>query len=124
MGQQLQFGCPGVFIGTSSWKYRVGWARFMTAPIMNIGANSPDRFNRECLREYAEVSKPSALMRVLHVSKSAILERMVNQTPDDFCLAEVRTLSRSRNTQSWIDSAAGRKANEKFLNAPVREGVS
>jgi len=46
----------GIFIGTSSWKYR-GWLGWLYARdrYLTRGKFSEARFERECLREYAEV---------------------------------------------------------------------
>ena len=51
-------GSKGVFIGTSSWKYR-GWRGLLydEARYVYRGRLAESRFERNCLDEYAEVFK-------------------------------------------------------------------
>jgi hypothetical protein len=76
----------GVFVGASSWKYP-GWCGFIydRDRYEYRGKFAETRFQRDCLREYAEVFKAvcvGAADDTLHTQQH--LEATVSQTPDDF----------------------------------------
>src|SRR3954452_13529576 len=79
----------GVYIGTSSWKYE-GWCGSLYTPARYEyrGKFAPTRFNRDCLREYAEVFKTVCVDAAYYAFPSQkYLEGLVQQTPDDFLFA-------------------------------------
>src|SRR2546427_10883954 len=67
-----ELAAKGVFIGTSSWKYE-GWFGQLYTPARYEyrGKVAKTRFQRDCLSEYAEVSKRFAWMRRITTSRVA-----------------------------------------------------
>ena len=118
-----QLAAKGVFIGTSSWKY-AGWRgqlydgeRYVTR-----GKFSESRFNRDCLAEYAEVSKTVCVDAAYYkFPDHRYLEGMVSQVPADFQFAfkvtDEITVKRFTNLPRFGLRAG--KPNENFLNADL-----
>jgi len=76
----------GVFIGTSSWKYE-GWfgQLFTPARYEYRGKVAKTRFERDCLREYAEVFKTVSVDAAYYTFPSEkYLNGLADQVPDDF----------------------------------------
>lgn len=110
-------------MGTSSWKYQ-GWFGMLYERDRYIykGKFAESRFNRECLREYAEVFKTVCVDAAYYNFPSQqYLEGMVNQTPDDFLFAlkvtDAITIKKFPKLKRFGDQAG--KANENFLNAEL-----
>src|SRR5690348_8347166 len=79
----------GVFIGTSSWKYP-GWCGTLYDPQRYEwrGKFVESRFNRNCVREYAEVFKTVCVDAAYYSFPTrTYLESMAHQVPDDFQFA-------------------------------------
>ena len=68
----------GVFIGTSSWKYE-GWFGQLYTPTRYEyrGKVAKTRFERDCLREYAEVFKTVSVDAAYYTFPSAEISRRV-----------------------------------------------
>src|ERR1043166_4180575 len=76
----------GVFLGTSSWKY-TGWLGQLYHPALYEyrGKISKARFERECLREYAEVFKTVCVDAAYYdFPRREYLQGLADQVPDDF----------------------------------------
>ena len=113
----------GVFIGTSSWKYP-GWNGMLYTPSRYEyrGKFAQTRFNRESLREYAEVFKTVCVDAAYYNFPSQqYLEGMVNQTPDDFMfglkVTDAITIKKFPKLDRFGEQAG--KPNENFLNAEL-----
>jgi uncharacterized protein YecE (DUF72 family) len=118
-----ELAAAGVFIGTSSWKYQ-GWLSTLYdgARYEYRGKFAQTRFNRECLREYAEVFKTVCVDAAYYTFPSQqYLERMVNQTPDDFVfglkVTDAITIKKFPKLDRFGDQAG--KSNENYLNAEL-----
>jgi hypothetical protein len=62
----------GVYVGTSSWKYPGCFGQIYNRDRYEYrGKFAQTRFNRDCLWEYAEVSKPFASMRLITISPAS-----------------------------------------------------
>ncbi len=116
-------GVQGVYIGTSSWKYP-GWCGKLYDPgrYEYRGKFAPTRFERDCLTEYAEVFKTVCVDAAYHsFPRPHPLERLANQTPDDFVfglkVTDTVTTKRFANLERFGRQAG--KPNENFLNAAL-----
>jgi uncharacterized protein YecE (DUF72 family) len=121
--QVTDLAVPGVFIGTSSWKYP-GWCGtiYDRERYQWRGQFSQSRFNRESLTEYAQVFKTVCVDAAYYNFPSQqYLEGMVNQTPDDFVfgfkVTDAITIKKFPNLARFGDQAG--KPNENFLNAEL-----
>jgi uncharacterized protein YecE (DUF72 family) len=113
----------GVFIGTSSWKYP-GWLgqlydeeRYRTR-----GKFSANRFNKDCLAEYAEVFSTVCVDAAYYkFPDRRYLESMVSQVPArfqfGFKVTDEITIKKYTNLPRYGLRAG--KANENFLNADL-----
>ena len=113
----------GVFIGTSSWKYE-GWCGQLYTPARYEyrGKLAKTRFERECLREYAEVFKTVCLDAAYYTfPKREYLESLAGQVPDDFQFGFKVTDTVTIRTFPNLDrfgAKAGRR-NPDFLNVDL-----
>src|SRR5215467_7388409 len=121
--QAADLAAQNVYIGTSSWKYP-GWRGMLYDPARYEyhGKFAQTRFNRECLREYAEVFKTVCVDAAYYNFPSQqYLEGMVNQTPDDFLfglkVTDTITIKNFPNLDRFGPQAG--KPNENFLNADL-----
>jgi uncharacterized protein YecE (DUF72 family) len=121
--QAADLAAQGVYIGTSSWKYP-GWRGMLYDPARYEyrGKFAQTRFNRECLREYAEVFKTVCVDAAYYNFPSQqYLEGIVNQTPDDFVfglkVTDAITIKNFPKLDRFGDLAG--KPNENFLNAEL-----
>lgn len=76
----------GVYIGTSSWKYE-GWFGQLYSPerYEYRGKVAKTHFERQCLREYAEVFKTVCVDAAYYTfPRREYLTGLVDQVPDDF----------------------------------------
>ncbi len=118
-----KMAAQGVFIGTSSCKYP-GWCGMLydCARYEYRGKFAETRFNRDCLREYAEVFKTVCVDAAYYTFPSKkYLEGMVEQTPDDFVfglkVTDTITIKKFPKLPRFGDRAG--KPNENFLNADL-----
>src|SRR3954463_12805044 len=75
-----------ILVGTSSWKYE-GWLGQLYSPerYQYRGKVAKTRFERECLREYAEVFKTVCVDAAYYnFPRVEYLQRLADQVPDDF----------------------------------------
>jgi hypothetical protein len=87
--QVASLAVQGVYIGTSSWKYP-GWCGMLynRAHYEYRGKFAETRFKRECLREYAEASRPFAWTpRTTPSQASSTLRAWSSRCPTTFCSA-------------------------------------
>ncbi len=115
----------GVFIGTSSWKYR-GWSGMLYEPARYEwrGKFAESRFNRNCLAEYAEVFKTVCVDAAYYTFPSQrYLESMASQVPDDFLfglkVTDSITIKNFPNLDRFGELAG--KPNEHFLDVGLFE---
>jgi uncharacterized protein YecE (DUF72 family) len=81
-----ELAARGVFIGTSSWKYE-GWMGQLYTPshYEYRGKMAKSRFERECLKEYADVFKTVCVDAAYYTfPRSESLRALADQVPDDF----------------------------------------
>ncbi|HEX2862752.1 MAG TPA: DUF72 domain-containing protein, partial [Lacunisphaera sp.] len=113
----------GIYIGTSSWKYP-GWLGqlYTRSRYEYRGRFAETRFERDCLREYAETFRTvcfdGAYYGFPEVQK---LREMADQVPDDFRFAfkvtDEITLKRFPTLPRF--GARGGLENGNFLNGPL-----
>src|SRR5271156_3101462 len=115
----------GVFIGTSSWKYR-GWQGMLYDESRYVyrGKVAESRFEKNCLAEYAEVFKTVCVDAAYYTFPSLkYLEGLVSQVPADFQfgfkVTDEITVKRFPNLPRFGHRAG--TVNEHFLNAEVFE---
>ena len=115
----------GVFIGTSSWKYE-GWLGQLYTPTRYEyrGKVATTRFERDCLREYAEVFKTVCVDAAYYTFPSSkYLEGLMAQVPADFRfgfkVTDQITIKKFPNLPRFGERAG--KPNEQFLNAKLFE---
>ena len=117
----------GVLIGTSSWKYP-GWRGQLYDEERYVwhGKFSEARFERVCLREYAEVFKTVCVDAAYYkFPDHRFLEQLVSQVPADFLFAlkvtDRITIKHFANLPRFGPRAG--TANEDFLNASLFESA-
>jgi len=114
---------PGVYVGTSSWKYEGWMGQLYTAERYEYrGKVAKTRFERDCLREYAEVFKTVCVDAAYYTFPSQqYLERMAEQVPEDFLfglkVTDAITIKKYPKLDRFGDMAG--KPNENFLNADL-----
>ena len=113
----------GIYIGTSSWKYP-GWlGQIYTASRYEYrGKFANTRFERDCLREYAETFRTVCVDGAYYAfPDEARLRELAEQVPDNFRFAfkttDEVTLRRYPNLPRFGLRAG--TVNENFLNAPL-----
>lgn len=118
-----QLAKQGVYIGTSSWKYE-GWFGQLYTPARYEyrGKVAKTRFERECLKEYAEVFKTVCVDAAYYTFPSQkYLEGLAALVPDDFRFAfkvtDEITVKKFPKLDRFGDRAG--KLNENFLNADL-----
>lgn len=113
----------GVFIGTSSWKYE-GWIGQLYERDRYVyrGKFAKTRFERDCLKEYAEVFKTVCVDAAYYsFPRREYLEGLADQVPPDFRFGlkvtdEITT--RKFPNLPRIGAKAG-QPNHHFLNADL-----
>jgi uncharacterized protein YecE (DUF72 family) len=118
--QATALAARGVYIGTSSWKYD-GWMDQLYSPDRYLyrGKVARSRFERDCLREYAEVFKTVCVDAAYYTFPNRqYVERLAEQVPQDFLFAfkvtDLITIKRYPRLARFGDLAG--KLNEKFLS--------
>jgi uncharacterized protein YecE (DUF72 family) len=121
--QAAELAAAGVFIGTSSWKYP-GWfgTLYDRARYEYRGRFAQARFNRDCLREYAEVFKTVCVDAAYYTFPSrAYLEGLASQTPADFLfglkVTDAITIKRFPKLDRFGELAG--KTNKHYLDAEL-----
>ncbi len=111
----------GIFVGTSSWKY-LGWVGqiYSNDRYVYRGKFANTRFERECLREYAETFKTVCFDGAYYTFQTEDrLREMGDQVPADFRFAfkvtDLITLKRFPALPRFGEHAG--KTNPEFLNA-------
>ncbi|MDB6055463.1 MAG: hypothetical protein JWN25_2986, partial [Verrucomicrobiales bacterium] len=113
----------GLFIGTSSWKY-TGWCGklYDEARYVWRGKLAESRFNKNCLKEYAEVFKTVCVDAAYYTFPTdTYFHGLMSQVPPDFQfglkVTDEITVNRFPNLPRF-GSRAG-KPNDNFLNASL-----
>ena len=113
----------GIFIGTSSWKYE-GWMGQLYTEDRYIyrGKLAKTRFERDCLREYAEVFKTVCVDAAYYTFPGEkYLAGLVEAVPPDFQfgfkVTDEITVKKFTNLPRFGIRAG--KPNENFLNADL-----
>lgn len=121
--QAAQLASKGVFIGTSSWKYE-GWlGQLYTAERYEYrGKVAKTRFQRDCLREYAEVFKTVCVDAAYYdFPRREYLQGLADQVPDDFRfgfkVTDAITIRKFPNLDRF--GAKAGQPNPDFLNADL-----
>ena len=118
-----RLAADGIFIGTSSWKYR-GWAGLLydEQRYCYRGKFAETRFERDCLTEYAEVFKNVCVDAAYYTfPRVEYLQGMADQVPDDFRfgfkVTDAITIKKFPNLPRFGTKAG--QANADFLNADL-----
>jgi uncharacterized protein YecE (DUF72 family) len=118
-----ELASQGVYVGTSSWKY-AGWrgSLYDESRYVYRGKLAEARFERECLREYAEVFKTVCVDAAYYkFPDRRYLEGMVSQVPADFRFGFKVTdeITIKKFTNLPRHGVRAGKPNENFLNADL-----
>src|SRR4051794_5769340 len=115
-----ELAAKGIFIGTSSWKYR-GWGGSLYDEKRYIyrGKFSETRLEKNCLTEYAEVFKTVCVDAAYYTfPRSEYLRDLADVVPDDFKfgfkVTDAITLKRFPNLERF--GAKATQKNVDFLN--------
>ena len=121
--QAAALAAQGVFIGTSSWKYE-GWLGRLYTPSRYEyrGKVAKSRFDRDCLREYAEVFKTVCVDAAYYTFPSEkYLQGLAAQVPADFQfgfkITDTITLKHYPDLARFGPKAG--QPNPEFLNADL-----
>jgi uncharacterized protein YecE (DUF72 family) len=121
--QAASLAVQGVYLGTSSWKYE-GWLGqlYTNERYEYRGKMAKTRFERDCLREYAEVFKTVCVDAAYYTFPSRqYLEGMAEKVPEDFLfgfkVTDAITIKKYPKLDRFGDMAG--KPNENFLNADL-----
>lgn len=113
----------GIYVGTSSWKYE-GWLGqvYSSARYEYRGRFASTRFERDCLREYAETFRTVCVDAAYYTfPEETKLRELADQVPENFRFAfkttDEVTLKRFPNLPRFGLRAG--LVNENFLNAPL-----
>jgi uncharacterized protein YecE (DUF72 family) len=113
----------GVYIGTSSWKYP-GWLGQLYTPALYEyrGKVANTRFERDCLKEYAQVFKTVCVDAAYYdFPRRDRLQKMADQVPDDFRfgfkVTDAITVKCFPNLPRF--GARAGQPNPDFLNSPL-----
>jgi len=118
-----ELATQGVFVGTSSWKYD-GWFGQLYTPSRYEyrGKVAKTRFERDCLREYAEVFKTVSVDAAYYdFPRREYLQRLSDAVPDDFRfgfkVTDAVTIKTFPNLARF--GAKAGQMNPNFLNAEL-----
>jgi uncharacterized protein YecE (DUF72 family) len=118
-----ELATQGVFVGTSSWKYD-GWFGQLYTPSRYEyrGKVAKTRFERDCLREYAEVFKTVSVDAAYYdFPRREYLQRLADTVPDDFRfgfkVTDTVTIKTFPNLARF--GAKAGQPNPNFLNAEL-----
>lgn len=113
----------GIYVGTSIWKYNDGLGQIYKAAHYEYrGKFAMTRFERDCLREYADTFKTVCFDGAYYTFlKVETLRGMADQVPVDFRFAfkvtDMSTIKRFSALPKYGEYRV--QLNEKFLNAPL-----
>ena len=121
--QAAALAADGVFIGTSSWKYE-GWLGQLYTPALYEyrGKVAKSRFERDCLREYAEVFKTVSVDAAYYdFPRLEYLQKLADAVPDDFRfglkVTDAVTIKKFPNLERF--GAKAGQPNPNYLNAEL-----
>jgi hypothetical protein len=121
--QAASLAVQGAYLGTSSWKYEGWMGQLYNAERYEYrGRVAKTRFERDCLREYAEVFKTVCVDAAYYTFPSRqYLEGMAEKVPEDFLFGFKVTDAITIKKYPKLDrfGAMAGKPNENFLNADV-----
>jgi uncharacterized protein YecE (DUF72 family) len=113
----------GVYLGTSSWKYE-GWFGQLYTPARYEyrGKVAKTCFERDCLREYAEVFKTVSVDAAYYTfPRPEYLQKLADAVPDDFRfgfkVTDAVTIKKFPNLARF--GAKAGQPNADFLNADL-----
>ena len=122
-----ELAAKGVFIGASSWKYE-GWFGQLYTPARYEyrGKVAKMRFERDCLREYAEVFKTVSVDASYYdFPRPEYLHILADAVPDDFRfgfkVTDAVTIKKFPNLARFGANAG--QPNPNFLNAELFGGA-
>jgi uncharacterized protein YecE (DUF72 family) len=121
--QAASLAVQGVYLGTSSWKYEGWMGQLYNAERYEYrGKLAKTRFERDCLREYAEVFKTVCVDAAYYTFPSRqYLEGMAEKVPEDFLfgfkVTDAITIKKYPKLDRFGDLAG--KPNENFLNGDL-----
>jgi len=117
----------GIYVGTSSWKYE-GWFGQLYTPARYEyrGKVATTRFERDCLREYAEVFKTVSVDAAYYTFPSEkYLTGLADQVPNDFRfgfkVTDTVTIKKFPNLARFGANAG--QPNLNFLNVELFESA-
>jgi len=118
-----ELAAEGVYVGTSSWKYE-GWFGQLYTPARYEyrGKVAKTRFERDCLREYAEVFKTVSVDAAYYdFPRREYLQKLADAVPNDFRfgfkVTDAVTVKRFPNLARF--GAKAGQTNPNFLNAEL-----
>ena len=118
-----ELAAKGVYVGTSSWKYD-GWLGQLYTPARYEyrGKVAKTRFERDCLREYAEVFKTVSVDAAYYdFPRREYLHKLADAVPDDFRfglkITDAITIKKYPNLERF--GAKAGQPNRDFLNADL-----
>ena len=118
-----ELAAKGVYVGTSSWKYD-GWFGQLYTPTRYEyrGKVAKTRFERDCLREYAEVFKTVSVDAAYYdFPRREYLHKLADAVPDDFRfglkITDAITIKKYPNLERF--GAKAGQPNRDFLNADL-----
>ena len=118
-----ELAAGGVYVGTSSWKYE-GWFGQLYTPARYEyrGRVARTRFERDCLREYAEVLKTVSVDAAYYdFPRREYLHKLADAVPDDFRfgfkVTDAVTIRKFPNLARF--GAKAGQPNPNFLNAEL-----
>jgi uncharacterized protein YecE (DUF72 family) len=121
--QMAELAKAGIFVGTSSWKYR-GWCDLLYDEARYIwrGKFAQSRFEKNCLAEYAEVFKTVCVDAAYYkFPESVSLQRLAADVPPDFQFGLKVTDEITIKNFPMVAKSGLRagKRNENYLNADL-----
>jgi uncharacterized protein YecE (DUF72 family) len=122
-----ELAAKGVFVGTSSWKYE-GWFGQLYTPANYEyrGKVAKTRFERDCLREYAEVFKTVSVDAAYYdFPRREYLQNLADAVPNNFRfgfkVTDAVTIKKFPNLARF--GAKAGQPNPNFLNAELFVGA-
>jgi len=122
-----ELAAKGVFIGTSSWKYEGWFGQIYTPERYEYRSKvAKTRFERDCLREYAEVFKTVSVDAAYYdFPRREYLQKLADAVPDDFRfgfkVTDAVTIKKFPNLARF--GAKAGQPNPNFLNAELFAGA-
>lgn len=122
-GQLARLASHGIYIGTSSWKYR-GWSNLLYDDARYVwrGKFAKSRFEKNCLAEYAEVFKTVCVDATYYkFPEMDSLEKLAADVPSDFQFGFKVTDEITHKSFPILPKFGVRagRPNENFFNADL-----